>query len=206
MKITKITVQKDSSRVNLYVDGEFYLGLPEEAITEFKLKKDKELDQETAQRLKCYDEIHRAKSAAYRFLSYRQRSVSEMETLLSRKGFEQQSISEVIENLLESGYLNDENFAKAYVDDKTRFNSLGAYRLKAELRVKGIDEELIRDTLSDIEPDIDHLVELVRRKYSGILAEDKNTIMRKVGGYLQRRGYGYEVIRKVLESLSSGEE
>lgn len=206
MKITMITAQKDSTRINLYVDDEFYLGLPVEALVEFKLKKDMELDHETAHQLKCYDEFQRAKSSAYRYLSFRQRSVSEVMDHLSRKGFEQQSISAVIELLLDTGYLNDESFAKAYVDDKTKLNSLGTYRLKAELRAKGINEELISDTLSNLEPDIEHLVELVRRKYSGSLSEDKSTIMRKVGGFLQRKGYGYDVIKKVLDKLGSGEE
>lgn len=206
MKITKISTQKDSSRINLYVDDEFYLGLPAEAIIEFKLKKDMELDPETAQRLRCYDELQRAKSSAYRYLSYRQRTVREMIDYLTRKGFEQQSISNVIELLKESGFLNDESFAKAYVDDKTRLNDLGAYRLKAELRKKGIGEELIKETLSDLEPDIDHLVELIQRKYSSSLTCDKNSTMRKAAGFLQRKGYGYEVIKKVLEKLGSGEE
>lgn len=206
MQITKISTQKDSSRINLYVDDEFYLGLPAEAIIEFKLKKDMELDPETAQRLRCYDELQRAKSSAYRYLSYRQRTVREMIDYLTRKGFEQQSISNVIELLKESGFLNDESFAKAYVDDKTRLNDLGAYRLKAELRKKGIAEELIKETLSDLEPDIDHLVELIQRKYSSSLTCDKNSTMRKAAGFLQRKGYGYEVIKKVLEKLGSGEE
>ncbi len=206
MKITKISPQKDSSRINLYVDGEFYLGLPSEAIIEFKLKKDMELDHETAQRLQCYDELQRTKSSAYKYLSYRQRTVSEMMDYLARKGFEQQSISNVIELLKESGFLNDESFARAYVDDKTRLNDLGAYRLKAELRKKGIDEDLIKETLSDLEPDIEHLVELVQKKYSNSLTGDENSTMRKAAGFLQRKGYGYDVIKKVLEKLGSVEE
>ncbi|WP_128425767.1 regulatory protein RecX [Gudongella oleilytica] len=206
MKITKISTQKDSSRINLYVDGEFYLGLPSEAIIEFKLKKDMELDHETAQRLQCYDELQRTKSSAYKYLSYRQRTVSEMMDYLARKGFEQQSISNVIELLKESGFLNDESFARAYVDDKTRLNDLGAYRLKAELRKKGIDEDLIKETLSDLEPDIEHLVELVQKKYSNSLTGDENSTMRKAAGFLQRKGYGYDVIKKVLEKLGSVEE
>jgi len=206
MKITKISTQKDSSRINLYVNDEFYLGLPAEAIIEFKLKKDMELDPETAQRLRCYDELQRAKSSAYRYLSYRQRTVREMIDYLTRKGFEQQSISNVIELLKESGFLNDESFAKAYVDDKTRLNDLGAYRLKAELRKKGIGEELIKETLSDLEPDIEHLVELIQRKYSSSLTGDKNSTMLDAAAFLQRKGYGYEVIKKVLEKLGSGEE
>ncbi|MDY0257718.1 RecX family transcriptional regulator [Gudongella oleilytica] len=206
MKITKISPQKDSSRINLYVDGEFYLGLPSEAIIEFKLKKDMELDHETAQRLQCYDELQRTKSSAYKYLSYRQRTVSEMMDYLARKGFEQQSISNVIELLKESGFLNDESFARAYVDDKTRLNDLGAYRLKAELRKKGIDKDLIKETLSDLEPDIEHLVELVQKKYSNSLTGDENSTMRKAAGFLQRKGYGYDVIKKVLEKLGSVEE
>ncbi|HCO19043.1 MAG TPA: hypothetical protein DIT39_05485 [Tissierellales bacterium] len=206
MKITKISTQKDSSRINLYVDGEFYLGLPSEAIIEFKLKKDMELDHETAQRLQCYDELQRTKSSAYKYLSYRQRTVSEMMDYLARKGFEQQSISNVIELLKESGFLNDESFARAYVDDKTRLNDLGAYRLKAELRKKGIDKDLIKETLSDLEPDIEHLVELVQKKYSNSLTGDENSTMRKAAGFLQRKGYGYDVIKKVLEKLGSVEE
>jgi regulatory protein len=125
---------------------------------------------------------------------------------LARKGFEQQSISNVIELLKESGFLNDESFARAYVDDKTRLNDLGAYRLKAELRKKGIDEDLIKETLSDLEPDIEHLVELVQKKYSNSLTGDENSTMRKAAGFLQRKGYGYDVIKKVLEKLGSVEE
>ena len=206
MIITNITVQKDSSRINLYVDGEFYLGLPAEAITEYKLNKGKELDEETANQIKSYAEFDKVKFAALNYLSYRQRSIFEMEEYLHKKDFNNGSIAFVVSWLKESDYLNDERFAESYVLEKTRLNNLGAYRLKIELKQKGIADEIISEVLSEQKLDLDDLTALVKRKYSAILTDDRNTQYRKIGGYLQRKGYSYDVVKKIIERLGNGEE
>jgi regulatory protein len=206
MIITNITVQKDSSRINLYVDGEFYLGLPVEAIIEYKLKKGKELDEETANKIKGYAEFDKVKFAALNYLSYRQRSIFEMEEYLLKKDFDNDSVASVISWLKESDYLNDERFAESYVLEKTRLNNLGAYRLKIELKQKGITDEIISEVLTDHKIDLNELTALVRRKYSAVLSEDRNTQYRKIGGYLQRKGYSYDVVKKIIERLSNGEQ
>lgn len=206
MIITNITVQKDSSRINLYVDGEFYLGLPAEAITEYKLNKGKELDEETANQIKSYAEFDKVKFAALNYLSYRQRSIFEMEEYLHKKDFNNGSIAFVVSWLKESDYLNDERFAESYVLEKIRLNNLGAYRLKIELKQKGIADEIISEVLSEQKLDLDDLTALVKRKYSAILTDDRNTQYRKIGGYLQRKGYSYDVVKKIIERLGNGEE
>lgn len=206
MKITSIDIQKNSSRVNLFVDGKFYMGVPVDAILEFKLKKGMELDQNTMDRLRRFDEHQRTKFSAYKYLSYRQRSVNEMKKYLLSKGYGPAIISDVVSHLMELGYLNDFDFAKSFVDDKSRLNYLGEYRLKYELRKKGIEDSIITDVLSEIEPDIEELTELIRKKYSKILSEDMAAAYRKIGGFLQRKGYGYDVVKRVLEGLRLEEE
>lgn len=206
MKVTALTAQKNSERINLYADGEFLMGLPLEAILEFKLKKGSDLDEETIKQLKRFGELDKVKSSALNYLSYRQRTVHEIKNYLLRKEFDESLIDKAISQLLEVGYLDDEKFASSYIDEKTRINSLGSQRLKYELRKKGIEDEIINNALSEVEPDLDELESLVRRKYSKVLSEDKNTQFRKIGGYLQRKGYGYDVIKKVLEKLNLGED
>lgn len=204
MIITKISIQKDISRCNIYLDGEFAFGIDYLIKEEFHLHKGKSLDEETIQILKDKDNIKKAKNKAYNYLSYRQRTCKEMKKYLESKDFNNHTVENAISQLLSEGYLDDYKFAETFLLEKSALKGYGPYRIKYELLNKGIENNILESVINIYEEDIDKLTRLVLSKYKNIINEDKEVIYRKVGGFLQRKGHSYDTIKKIINKISSG--
>ena len=142
---------------------------------------------------------------AIKLLSIRKRSVFEMRDRLKRKEFEDDVIDEVIKELFEYKYLNDEEFAEAYINDRINFNPRGSFLVKKELREKGIAENIVDQKIKELFPEKKEM-ELAReaaKKKMGTLNKDleRNKVYQKVGSYLQAKGYASYIIREVLEDV-----
>ena len=142
---------------------------------------------------------------AMKLLDIRKRSVFEMKNRLRRKEFEEEIINEVIKELFEYGYLNDEEFAEAYINDRINFNPRGSFLVKKELREKGIAENIVNEKIKELFPE-EKEMELAKKaaeKKKETLNKDleKNKIYQKTGSYLQGKGYSAYIIREVLEDV-----
>lgn len=151
------------------------------------------------------DNKNQAIKFAIKLLSIRKRSVFEMRNRLKRKEFGNDVIDEVIKELFEYKYLNDEKFAEAYINDRINFNPRGSFLIKKELREKGVAENIVDQKIKELFPE-EKEIELARKaaeKKMGTLNKDleKNKVYQKVGAYLQAKGYTSYIIREVL-SLS----
>lgn len=87
--------------------------------------------------------------AALRFLEPRARSVAEVRTRLVRAGYRAELVDAAIERLLEIGMLDDEAFARSWVESRDRAHPRGTSALRGELRRKGVTDELARTVLAD---------------------------------------------------------
>ncbi len=87
--------------------------------------------------------------AAAAFLAVRPRSIDETRRRLLRLGYPSGPVDVVIERLLEFGYLDDEAFARAWVESRDRARPRGEMALRRELALKGIDRDLIANVLAE---------------------------------------------------------
>ena len=118
------------------------------------------------------------------------------------KGYDEEIIQETISYLKEQKLVDDRRFAEGFVKDKINFNKLGKYRLKNELYNKGISGDIIDEVLSEnCDDELERAMELGRKKLPSYKNDDKNAIYRKLGGFLQRKGYSYDCISKVMKEL-----
>jgi regulatory protein len=142
---------------------------------------------------------------AIKLLSIRKRSVFEIRKRLKQKEFEKDTINETVEELFEYKYLNDEEFAEAYINDRINFNPRGSFLIKKELREKGVAENIVDEKIKELFPK-EKEMELAKKaaeKKMETLNKDleKNKIYRKIGSHLQTKGYASYIIQEVL-SLS----
>jgi len=86
--------------------------------------------------------------AAAAFLAVRPRSVDETRRRLRHHGYQPALVDGVLERLVEMGYLDDEGFARAWVESRDRARPRGEMALRRELSMKGIDRETIRKVLA----------------------------------------------------------
>ena len=206
MMITSITPQRDPERVNIYLDGEFAFGINILTMANFGLKKGMEIDETMIQSILESDEYQKAKSKAFDYLSYRQRTTKEMESYLLRKEFNHETVSRVLQDLLDSGYLNDLDFAETFVRDRSTYKNHGPFRIKNDLLQKGISTHVADEAMEEYGQDLERIAEEVQKKYSSIIHEKSDKRIRRVGGYLQRRGHSYDTIRKVLDLIDRKDE
>jgi regulatory protein len=202
-RITDIRDQvRDPERVSVFVDGEFRVGLPRAVAAEQGLHVGQELTDEDVQRLEELGQISLAVEAAIRLLSFRPRSRSELEGRLRRKGFDDAVVEAAIERIARLGYVDDEEFARYWIDNRVRNRPRGKRMLAAELRAKGVPKAVIDETLDDTEIDeYGEALQLARKRITQLQGLEPAARERRLTGYLQRRGFGWETVRAVLETL-----
>lgn len=202
MKITGIKPQKYKYRVNIYVDDKFAFGLSEELVYKYGLSIGNEVDDDFIQDVLLSEELMKAINYSLKLLSFRQRTEEELVRSLKRKGFDELYIVKTIEYCKEHNYINDEEFTQYYIKDKVNLNSFGSNRLRYELLKKGVSKEIIERELNiDEEIEYKFALETAQKRLKSYEGQERSTIYRKLGGFLQRKGYSYDIVSKVLREI-----
>jgi len=197
-KVTKIQAQKKNpDRVSIFLDDEFAFGLSR--VVAAWLKTGDVLTKEKINKLRQQDSYEVALQKALNFLSYRPRSESEVRKKLIEKEFETAVIDNVIERLRKLNYLGDLEFARQWVENRSTFRPRGSRALTAELKIKGVDEATIAQALSEMPEEEQLAFEAAKKYVNRLKGLDRDKFRSRLGGFLGRRGFGYETIYKVVE-------
>jgi regulatory protein len=196
-KITAIKVQKrDPQRVNIYLDGEF--AFPAARIVAAWLYVGQDLDEAAIEQLKAQDVDEKAYQQSLRLLNYRPRSETEMRRKLIEKNYSEDVVSKTVERLKSSGLLNDTQFARDWVENRTVSHPRSRRVMRIELRQKGLADEAIQAALTE-QVQEDELAYRAAQRYCRRLAGLAwNEFRAKLGGYLGRRGFSYATISPVV--------
>jgi regulatory protein len=198
-KITAIEAQKKrSNRVNIYLDGEFAFGL--ERITAGWLKVGQELDEKKIEQLQAEDAREQAFQQALLFLSYRARSESEIHRNLQKHEIPEEVIEETLERLRKDGLANDEQFASAWVENRSTFRPRSRRMMELELRQKGLDDESTKSALEDVD-DKALAYEAAQKRAPRFKGLEWSEFRTKLSGFLARRGFSYSVIAPVVTRI-----
>ena len=198
--------KRDPDRIAVDLDGSFAFALPAQLVADERIEVGDALDGERVSALLAGDQASRATEAALVFLAYRPRSEKEVRDRLRRGGYEQEAIDHAISRLHGWRYLDDADFARRWVENRTVHRPRGKRLLQQELRHKGIDTETAREVIAEVDLDETGAAEaLARRRLPSYAGDDPVAVRRRLGAYLSRRGYGYDVIRVALER-ALGEE
>jgi regulatory protein len=205
-KITALKAQiNDSQRVNVFIDGTFAIGVSLKTLADEGLYVGMVLDDAAWERLDATEQARKALHAAARLLESRSRSIAEIRQRLSQKAFPPAAIDHAITRLTELGMLDDAAFSRAWVENRRSFRPRGTIALRAELRRKGVSSETIANVLAAADSAdaerarAEQLAHDALSRYAN--APDRATFTRRLGGFLQRRGFTLEVIRPVVDQL-----
>ncbi len=198
--VTALKFQKgNKERVNVYLDGTYAFGLSA-VIAATRLRRGQVLSDVEIAELQTQDERDRAYDQAIRFLRYRPRSRAEMEQYLRGKHFSEDAVNNAMARLEQAGYLDDETFARFWVENRQRFRPRSRRALSVELRRKGLEHELVRDVVSE-QNDEEAAWQAVEPQLSRWRALGKEELRRKLTDFLARRGFDYETIRVVYHRV-----
>ncbi len=193
-KITALEFQKKNpDRVNVFLDGKFAFGLP--AIIAARLKPGQLLADAEIQALQAEGSIETAYDRTLNYLSYRPRSRAEVVRYLEKRDLPEGQIETVVERLERAGLLDDEAFARYWVENRERHRPKGLRALRYELREKGIGNEIMDRVLVSVDVS-DSAYRSAARKARQLAHLDEQSFTRKIVEYLARRGFDYEVARE----------
>ena len=199
MKVTKITAQThDHNRISVFVDGQFLTGADRLYIVQQGIGVGTELSSAEAQRLVQADTYHKAYQQALRLLSLRPQSQAEMSQKLSRR-WNKPVVQQATDRLRREGWLDDDRFAEAWVQERARTRSRSLSHLRAELVHKGIARSIIDRVLSHPQL-VDDQLDIARQLAQKYLNRSGVDIP-KARAYLARRGYQYAIIEAALKDI-----
>jgi regulatory protein len=206
-RVTAIRPQvNDPDRVSVFIDGEFAFGLPAIAVFEEHLETGQDLDAERLTYLLAIDERARAATAALAFLAYRPRSEKEVRDRLRQKGYSPPAIDHAIGKLAGWRYLDDEEFARRWVENRTIHQPRGARLIEQELRTKGVERETAKRAVEEAEIDERAAaLEVARDRARRLAGDDPAAARRKLAAYLARRGFGWDAVRPALDAVLGDE-
>ena len=200
-KITALSVQKrNPQRVNVYINDEFAFGLSQ--ITAAWLSIGQVLDASKIHELQAADESEVAYQKALHYLSFRTRSEAEIRKNLRKHQFSDEVADDVIERLQRQHLVDDLAFAQNWIENRSEFRPRGQRALQAELRQKGIANEIIADALTDIDEENLAYQAAVKqvRKYRQLEWQE---FRQKMIAFLARRGFSYGVAAPAVQKIWS---
>jgi regulatory protein len=191
--------KRKGERASIFLDGLFAFSLGRNVVEEHGLHPWQVLSDSQVEELASTDTYVKCLDAALRLLRYRPRSESEIRTRLSRR-FNTEAIEGVIFQLRARQMIDDVTFATFWREERDSFSPRSRQLLKAELRHKGVDPEIIDDALDGINDD-ENAYRAAQRRMRALVKEDYENFRRKMGAFLRRRGFGYEVIKHTTERI-----
>ncbi len=206
--VTAIQSQvRDPDRVSVFIDGEFTIGIARDVAEDFGLYKDQVLDEALLADLLARNLLARATTAALNFLAYRPRSEGEIRRKLQQGKYPEATIEQVIAKLRDWRYVDDEDFARRWIENRSAHRPRGARLLAQELKAKGIDAGVMNEALegADLDEAADALT-IARQRWRQLHDLEPAVRDRRLTGFLGRRGYGFDVIRSTLDALRDDDD
>ncbi len=158
-KVTSVEPQKKNPhRFNIFLDGEFAFGADEDLVVEYRLVLGKELLKTDLEKLLFETEVGKLMERMYRLWNIRPRSEKEVRNYFRIKNLELKikdkeligdlAIELVIKKLKQKNLLNDEEFAREWVEARRKSKQKGIKAIRSELYQKGINKEIIESVIN----------------------------------------------------------
>ncbi len=162
------------------------------------LKRGMEISEQETDSLIYQNDLRRARERALYLLEHRDYSYSELYDKLE-ENYDENICFEICGRMTQLRLIDDRRYAEKLCRQLFDVKKLGSYRVRAEMRRRGIPDGIISDVMESFEEEndsLERLEELVEKKYERYLTDRKG--VNKVKSALARKGYSYEEINEVL--------
>ena len=195
MKIIKYQ-KKGNNNYQVFLDNDKKYLLNEDVILKYKLLYKEEIDEFLLDEILQANANYDIYNKCVKYISVRLRSINEIKEFMQRKNVSSELIEETIQKLLSKKLLDDDIFAKAFVNDKLNFTTMGPYRIAAELK---IDNGIITKYIDNI--DDKYLEDKINKQIMKLLKSNKNkpNLKSKIYNNLLNLGYTQSMILDNLD-------
>ena len=148
-----------------------------------------------------------ARALCLRLLTARSRTRAELAGQLAKRGYHDDVSARVLDRLAAVRLVDDTDFAEQWVHSRRANAAKGKRALAAELRTKGVDNDVITAVLSGIDADAerDRAEQLVRTKLRRENLDDEARVSRRLVAMLARRGYSQAMACDVVSAELAAE-
>jgi regulatory protein len=185
------------NRVEVYVDGELRFDVGRDTAQKKELRPGRVIDGTEIESIVAADARRAALETAGAMLARRPRSEREIRRRLAQRRYGQAIVHETVERLRALGLIDDAVFAQTWTESRDRSSPRGRRMIAGELRAHGVQAEVARDAAEAIDED-DAAYRLARRRMAALDDSDSRLFAERLGGYLQRRGFGWDVVRTTV--------
>lgn len=148
-----------------------------------------------------YYEIY---NMALTYIEIKMRTSKEIKDYLNKKNFNTKLIDEVLDRLNKEGYLNEEKYIDAFVNDKVNLTNWGPYKIKKSLLGLELDETLVNNKLNTINENIwnGKIEKIINKKLNSLKNKSNYMIKNKLKIDLYNLGYDNKSIEENLNNLN----
>ncbi len=141
-----------------------------------------------------------ARSDAEKYLSFSERTALQLRSYLIGRKYLEMVADDMLQWALRCGLVDDRRYASIYVRSHSGNSPMGNFRIQMELKKRGISESITDDVLAERdEQDLYRiLLETVKKRYGYL---ERQAGLRRAKGYLQRRGFQYDLISRVIDEV-----
>lgn len=200
MLVTQIS-ELTKSRCRVYIDGEFAFTLYKGELRKFQIKDGQELSVESYQYIMTQLLPRRAKLRCMNLLQSRDYTRKQLQDKLRQGDYPQECIEEAIAYVESYGYIDDERYARDFIEYHLQTRSKA--RIETDLLRRGIDKDAIRNAFEELgklgveQDELSMVYELLRKKqYCADTATRQE--QRRMYGFLYRKGFNQDTINRAL--------
>lgn len=198
MKINKFK-KIGSNKYKIYFDNESLI-VYEDVILKYNLLYKKDIDNNLLIEINKENYKSSIYDVSIKYISVRMRSKKELEEYLKKKKYDQKDIEETIKRLQSQDLLNDEKFAKSYINDKLYLTNYGLTKIKNDLLKLGVEEYIIDAIVNNIDLQVinDKLSKIIDKELKINSKLPTNKLNNKIINRCINLGYNYEDILNIL--------
>jgi regulatory protein len=137
------------------------------------------------------------------YCSYQERCHSEVKDKLYSYGLRKKEAEEIIAEMIENNYLNEERFAVQFAGGKFRMKQWGRKKIQYELQQKGVNDFIIKIALKEIDEEkyFETLQKLAQTKWNALNVENNLVRQSKTSAWLLQKGYEQSLISQVIRGM-----
>lgn len=215
LRITDIKqAVKNENRVNVFVNDKYSFSLDIAQLVDFKIKKGQVVSAAELEKFKNASEFGKLYQRTLEWVLTRPHSIRETRDYLFKKSIQPQKskdpetkktilkkpaidraqfTDQIVSRLIEKGYLDDERFARYYVENRFVKKGISKKRLSQELSQKGVAKEIVDEVL-DLRNDEEEIKKIIAKK-------SKRYDEGKMITYLTRQGFHFETVRNLVRDF-----
>ena len=203
LKIVKYK-KENQGKYKVELDDGKVLSLYEDVILEYQLLLKKEINEETLIEIDKYNQECDVYYVALKSIQNRFNSVYDLKRKLLLKEYPEDLVDKAINKLLKQGYLNDQSYARSYINQQIITTNKGPYKIKKELLEKKIDLDIVDEEV------LVYTDELQEERINKIISKELKrnhtrggiVLKQKIYNTLKLLGYDITIINGVIENYS----